>query len=57
MDNRARLRLGVLNFSWTNDMGVKVWYGLQSETCAKLSISNKCVLNCAGVYKLRHVRG
>ena len=35
-------------------MCVEVCYRLQST---KLSISNKCVLNCAGEPKVRHLRG
>lgn len=38
-------------------MYVKACCGLQSETCAKLSLSKKYVLKCAGECKVRHVRG
>ena len=34
-----------------------VCFELQSETCAKLSKSIKCVFKCVGKCKVRHVRG
>ena len=36
-------------------MCVEVWCGLQSETCAKFSLSNKCILNCVLQDKVRDV--
>ena len=45
------------NFNIINEMCVDVCFGLQSETCAKLSKSTKCVLKCVGKCKVRHVRG
>ena len=38
------------------EMFVEFFCELQSETCAKLNISNKCVLKCAREYKVRHLR-
>ena len=36
-------------------MCLEVWCGLQSETCAKFSLSSKCILNCVLPDKVRDV--
>ena len=44
------------NFNICNEVCVDICCTLQSERCAKFSVSWKCVLKCVGKYKVGHVK-
>ena len=44
------------NFNICNEVCIDICCTLQSERCAKFSVSWKCVLKCVGKYKVGHVK-